>query len=99
MLMEFTNTITRKIGLQFLFFVCYALFLQNQIFSQSVPVHATVISNQGNVDFSANATDSNLATKAQVRASTGIAIGIGAYSGFVELEFPSTLPANTTSYV
>ena len=29
----------------------------------------------------------------------GIAIGIGQYSGELELKFPSTVPANTTAYV
>src|SRR6478672_2542126 len=99
MLMELIITISRKIVIKLMILAGLTLLLQNPVFSQSVPVHATVISNQSNVDLSASAIDSNLATKAQVRASTGIAIGIGAYSGFVELEFPSTLPANTTSYV
>ncbi len=99
MLMEVTTPTLRKMELKSFFLIFFTLFLQNQLLAQSVPVHATVISNQSNVDFSANATDSNLTTKAQVRASTGVALGIGAYSGFLELEFPSTLPANTTSYV
>jgi hypothetical protein len=43
--------------------------------------------------------DQNMTTAAQVRANSGVALGIGAYSGYVELQFPSLLPANTTSYV
>lgn len=43
--------------------------------------------------------DQNMTTAAQVRANSGLALGIGAYSGHVELQFPSLLPANTTSYV
>ncbi len=43
--------------------------------------------------------DQNMTTAAQVRASSGILIGIGQYSGHIELQFPSLLPANTTSYV
>lgn len=43
--------------------------------------------------------DQNMTTAAQVRASSGVLIGIGQYSGYVELQFPSLLPANTTSYV
>ncbi len=43
--------------------------------------------------------DQNMTTAAQVRASSGIAVGIGQYSGYVELQYPSLLPANTTSYV
>jgi hypothetical protein len=43
--------------------------------------------------------DQNMTTAAQVRASSGILVGVGQYSGYVELNFPSLLPANTTSYV
>ncbi|MFN3754968.1 gliding motility-associated C-terminal domain-containing protein [Flavobacterium sp.] len=67
--------------------------------AQSIPVYATTITSQSNVDFASNATDGNLSTTARVRASSGIAIGIGAYSGHLELKFDSVLPANTTSYV
>ncbi len=38
-------------------------------------------------------------TYATLNSYGGIAIGIGDYSGKVELEFPSTLPAGKTSYV
>lgn len=60
---------------------------------------ATNIISEDEVDNSANAIDGNLSTTATVRASTGIIIGIGGYDGHLELEFPSTLPSNTTSYV
>ncbi|RDI09725.1 hypothetical protein [Flavobacterium sp. AG291] len=43
--------------------------------------------------------DQNLTTAAQVRASTGILVGVGQYSGYVELQYPGLVPANTTSYV
>ncbi|PZR23312.1 MAG: hypothetical protein DI539_03405 [Flavobacterium psychrophilum] len=43
--------------------------------------------------------DQNMTTAAQVRASTGILVGVGAYSGYVELQYPGLVPANTTSYV
>ena len=43
--------------------------------------------------------DQNMTTSAQVRANSGVALGIGAYSGYVELQYATTLPANTTSYV
>lgn len=38
-------------------------------------------------------------TAATVRAYSGLALGVGRYSGVLTLQFPSTLPANTTSYV
>lgn len=38
-------------------------------------------------------------TYARLLASPGLAIGLGSYQGVIELQFPSTLPANTWSYV
>lgn len=75
------------------------LFYHNPLSAQSTRVYATVISGESNTDLSANAVDGNLATKANVRASSGLALGIGAYSGYIELEYPTPLPANTTSYI
>jgi len=43
--------------------------------------------------------DQSMTTSAQVRANSGLLLGAGAYSGYVELQYPTTLPANTTSYV
>ncbi|UPQ78476.1 gliding motility-associated C-terminal domain-containing protein [Flavobacterium azooxidireducens] len=97
--MQFTTTFQRKAGLKYvLLFITYIAF-QHGIHAQSVPEFATTISSQSNVDFSNNSIDGNLTTRARVRASSGIALGIGAYSGHLEIQFPSTLPANTTSFV
>src|SRR5690606_1059893 len=38
-------------------------------------------------------------TYARLLASPGLAVGLGSYQGVIELQFPSTLPANTWSYV
>jgi gliding motility-associated-like protein len=62
-------------------------------------VFAQTIVDENIVDFSANAIDADLSTKADIRASTGIAIGVGEYAGHIELKFPTTLSAYTTSYV
>lgn len=43
--------------------------------------------------------DGNLNTAANIRSSSGGIAGINAYTGYLELEFPTTLPANTTSYI
>ena len=99
MLMKLVITKIRKVDLS-----CFVLFLllllqNSQLLAQSIPINASIISNQNEVDLATNATDNNLSTKADVRASTGVLLGIGAYSGFLELQFPTTLPANTTSYV
>lgn len=92
------STFLRRGGVYFVFFTALLFFTQNN-YAQSVPVYATTISNQDHVDFSGNSIDGNLSTRARVRASSGIALGIGDYNGFLELQFPSELPANTTSFV
>ncbi|NHN24522.1 DUF11 domain-containing protein [Flavobacterium jejuense] len=75
----------------FLFMICVSN-AQSIVYSQNIV-------SESNVDNSVNASDQNQSTYAVVRASTGIAVGIGSYSGHLELEFPTTLPANTTTYV
>ena len=60
---------------------------------------ATNLISENEVDFSANAVDLNLSTEANIRASSGIALGIGAYSGHLEIQYPMGLDANTTSYL
>jgi gliding motility-associated-like protein/uncharacterized repeat protein (TIGR01451 family) len=80
--------------------VFFKAFLFSQISTaQSVPVYASSIVSENNVDVSSNSIDGNLTTRARVRASSGIAIGIGAYSGHLEIQFPTTIPANTTTFV
>lgn len=51
------------------------------------------------VDNASQAIDANLTTRATIRANSGVAAGVGAYTGYLEVQFPTTLPANTTSYV
>ena len=79
----------------FLFFISL---ISQEIKSQNL-VFANTVSNESYTTDSNLAIDSDLITRARVRASSGIAIGIGAYSGHIELEFPTMLPANTTTYV
>ena len=62
-------------------------------------VYADAVFNESAVDLSNNAIDSNLTTSATILANSGVALGIGAYDGYLELLYPSTLPANTTSYL
>ncbi|MGC4039307.1 MAG: gliding motility-associated C-terminal domain-containing protein [Flavobacterium sp.] len=76
-----------------------ALLFQQNTKAQSIPVYANAIVSESNVDASASAIDANLSTRARIRASSGIAVGIGAYSGNLEIEFPAIVPANTTSFV
>lgn len=61
--------------------------------------YATMAPVSTNTDDVSKAHDSDLATFASVRAYAGVALGLGAYTGYIEIEFPSIVPANTTSYV
>lgn len=60
---------------------------------------ATNISDESNVDNSNNSIDEDLTTSAAVRASSGSLLGIGAYSGYLELQYLNAIPANTTNYI
>ena len=51
------------------------------------------------VDNAINATTADETTFATVKSSGGLALGIGAYVGEIELKFPNTLPAGTTSFI
>ncbi|MDB2606163.1 gliding motility-associated C-terminal domain-containing protein [Zobellia sp.] len=62
-------------------------------------VYADVISDSNEVDQANNAIDSDLTTNAIIRSSSGLIAGLGAYDGFLELAYPSILPANTTSFL
>lgn len=81
-----------------LFFIL-SLYLNFNVINAQTRVYATSISSQSQVDNATLSTDGNLTTRARVRASSGIAVGIGAYSGHLELQFGQQLPANTTSYI
>ena len=89
------KTTFRKIKILFLLF---ALFSYSGIYAQT-RIFATTVSSSDDTDNASNAIDHNLGTRARVRASSGIAVGIGQYSGHIELQFDSTLPQNTTTYV
>lgn len=79
--------------------IAVAFFLNPYIGTAQTRVYASSVSASNETDNVPQSFDQNMTTAAQVRASSGILIGIGQYSGYVELQFPSLLPANTTSYV
>ncbi|MAU15435.1 MAG: hypothetical protein CMH46_07835, partial [Muricauda sp.] len=66
-------------------------------FSQD-QVYADQVLSAVNVDDAANAIDPS-DTYATLNSYGGVAVGIGGYNGELGLEFPSLLPANTTTYV
>lgn len=67
-------------------------------YAQTTIFADTVLFNS-EVDNPVLAVDQNLNSFAEIRANSGLLLGIGAYSGFIEVRFPGMVPANTTSYV
>lgn len=80
--------------------ICYLLltlifsnsYAQTRIYANTATVKSNV------VDDASNATNSNN-TFATVRSYGGAALGIGRYSGELELKFPTDIPANTTTFI
>jgi gliding motility-associated-like protein/uncharacterized repeat protein (TIGR01451 family) len=99
MLMDCKTIFFRKIVSYCLVTLIMFFAFMQKITAQSVPVYASSIVSEDNVDLASNSIDGNTTTRARVRASSGIAIGIGAYSGHLEIEFPTLIPANTTTFV
>tara|TARA_R110002051_G_scaffold94647_6_gene164535 strand:+ start:471 stop:3716 length:3246 start_codon:yes stop_codon:yes gene_type:complete len=79
--------------------ICTLLTITQFKLQAQTPIFSSTISSELEVDNSGNSIDENLATFASVRASSGIALGIGSYSGHLELQYPSLLSPNTTSYI
>ncbi|MGJ8738451.1 MAG: gliding motility-associated C-terminal domain-containing protein, partial [Zobellia laminariae] len=79
-------------------FICLLLFFCAFTHAQD-KVYVDAISSEDEVTLSNNAIDSDLTTNATIRASSGLALGLGAYDGHLELTYPTTLPVNTTSYL
>ena len=97
--MKFNFTFPRMYNYKYVSVLLFLLFYQNIVEAQSNRVYANTISAQSNTLNPANAIDGNLNTTASVQASSGLALGAFAYSGFIELEYPTLLPANTTSFI
>lgn len=60
---------------------------------------ATTLIAHDHANFPTNVADGNNDTFTTLEASSGIAVGIGAYEGFVEMGFANAVPANETTYV
>ncbi|MEJ4088299.1 Ig-like domain-containing protein [Galbibacter orientalis] len=89
----------KKTTISKLIFGMLLLILFNQYVHSQTRNFTNSITNQSNVDNATNAIDTDFSTNASIWASSGLLIGIGAYSGNLEVQFPTTVPANTTSYV
>ena len=60
--------------------------------------NATIVDSKF-ADYPWLAADGNNESYATLTASSGALLGIGAYSGFLEYEFPTAIPANKTTYI
>ena len=60
---------------------------------------ASVVISENQVNNSGRAIDANLLSSAVINANSGSAVGIGAYTGHLEIEFPNEISANKTSYI
>jgi len=98
--MKINFTFCAKYSLKYFAPLLLLLFFSSSLEAQvSTKVYATSVVSSTYTTTSASAVDANLATSATVSAGAGLVAGIGGYSGYVELSYPTTLPANTTSYV
>ncbi|MCM5661966.1 Ig-like domain-containing protein [Galbibacter mesophilus] len=89
---KFTTIAKMCFGIIFMFLFNSSVFSQTKVFTTSIVSE----DHTQNVD---NARDGDLTTKADIFASAGLALGIGAYSGHIELQYPAMVPANTTTYI
>lgn len=82
------------------FLVAFLIFesTNNFAISQTL-VYANTLIGHAHTDNPNQAHDANMTSYAELKANPGILLGIGNYDGYVEIEFPSLIPANTTSYV
>lgn len=80
------------------FSVLLLLFQQTHLKAQVNFINASTLISSDHATGAANATlyDNSFAT---LNSYGGIAVGIGAYSGKIELEFPTTVPAGKTTFV
>ncbi|WP_405410004.1 gliding motility-associated C-terminal domain-containing protein [Maribacter sp. Asnod1-A12] len=79
-----------------LVFIVFLIGIQSAFGQQQF---ANVITSESDVDNSGRAIDGSLLSSAVVNANSGLLLGLGSYSGHIELAFPNEIPANQTSYI
>lgn len=94
--MELNSTLQKS---KILFLLLFFAFLFSINVKAQTRIYASSITSEDHVVNSAMAKDGDMATNARLTASSGVALGFGAYQGHIELKFTGVLPANTTSYV
>lgn len=93
------KTTFKKTKILYLLFVL-PLFLNPYTGTAQTRIYASsaTLSNATHVVSPGLAHDGDLTTSAVVRANAGL-LGIGAFNGYIDLQFPGNVPANTTTYV
>lgn len=79
-----------------LVFIVFLISMQSAFGQQQF---ANTIISESQVVNSGQAIDQNLLSSAIINANSGLALGVGSYSGYLELEFPTEIPANQTSFI
>lgn len=92
-----SSFVLRKILIIF-FTVIITTLLRLESYSQT-KVYASSLGVTSNVDNASRALQVSETTFATVRSSGGVAAGLGAYTGELELKFTATIPAGTTSFI
>lgn len=62
-------------------------------------VYPSFVMAEAHVDNSSLAIDANMSSFAEIKANPGALLGVGSYDGHLELQFPSLVPANTTTFI
>ena len=89
----FPNSSYLKIGFVFLTFLTFKFsYAQDRVYYKNV-------SSERNVESDINAVDGNLSTSAILKANSGLAFGLGKYTGSIELEPDLEIPSNKTTYL
>ncbi|HTM98276.1 MAG TPA: hypothetical protein VL088_06020, partial [Pedobacter sp.] len=98
--MKLTST-SSKWSINWILFPLFVVLLTlNFSKSYAQRVYATTANVKSiSVDNPTFATDANTANYATVKSYGGLAFGAGKYSGELELVFPSSIPANKTTYI
>lgn len=98
------NTLSniKQEGVLHIFYAVVFLFWSISSWSQTYATTATTSNttlSPSEVLTPALAYDGLIGTAAVVKANAGGLLGIGAFNGYIELQFPADVPANTTTYV
>lgn len=93
-----------KVLIAFVFLTAFFFLAVQESYGQT-PVYATNLVSSSGTDNPTNATNGS-ESLAKIKSNAGLALGIGKYSGHIELRYPETInnnnykiPAGTTSYI